>query len=152
MFDTICTLPLTADLFAQAIHPREPVLSVGLSSGHVQVFRLPAAAVDGSESARAPSENGFGEIQTAWRTRRHKGSCRCVGFSQDGDVLFSAGTDGILKAASTATGQVSAKVAIVKDAYVHVASSTGYLQLQRAMLTRALDLRETLMRPVSCMP
>ena len=118
MFDAICTLPLTSDLFAQEIHPTEPVLSVGLSSGHVQTFRLPAVANDSSEDGTASSEHGFGQIETTWRTKRHKGSCRCVEFSYDGEILFSAGTDGLVKAASTRTGQVSSKIAIVRDGYV----------------------------------
>lgn len=122
MFDTICTLPLTSDLFAQSLHPTEPILSVGLSSGHVHTFRLPAVASDSSEDGTSASETGFGQIETTWRTRRHKGSCRCVDFSHDGDVLFSGGTDGLVKAASTRTGQVSSKIAIVRDRYVHSAT------------------------------
>ena len=135
MFDTICTLPLSSDLFAQVIHPSLPILSVGLSSGHVQTFRLPAAAEDedvsedaddsagnsingkvpGRRLSSAASENGLGEIETAWRTRRHKGSCRSLAFSLDGKILYSAGTDGLLKAASIETGKVSSKIAIPLD-------------------------------------
>ncbi|EFW15891.1 WD repeat-containing protein jip5 [Coccidioides posadasii str. Silveira] len=104
MFDTVCSLPLSSDLFSQAIHPTEPLVSVGLSSGHVQTFHLPA-----------PSENGkagYGHIDTVWRTRRHKGSCRCVGFGIDGETLYSAGTDGWVKAARTETGRVEWKFAV----------------------------------------
>jgi hypothetical protein len=135
MFDTICTLPLSSDLFAQALHPSLPVLVAGLSSGHVQAYRLPPAPIstDTSDSdekeddagvvqlpgsrprrlSSAASENGLGEVETAWRTRRHpKGSCRGLGFSPDGEILYSAGTDGLLKGAFTETGRVCSKVAI----------------------------------------
>ncbi|KAI9884596.1 MAG: hypothetical protein M1823_003616 [Watsoniomyces obsoletus] len=113
MFDTICTLPLASDLFAQAIHLTDPILSVGLSSGHVQTYRLPAISDDGEDPDGA--NDGVGKIVTQWQTRRHKGSCRSLAFSLDGEVLYSTGTDGIVKAASTSTGQVSAKIAVPRD-------------------------------------
>ncbi|KAL2040157.1 hypothetical protein N7G274_007060 [Stereocaulon virgatum] len=106
MFDTICTYPLTTDLFAQCIHPSSPLLALGLASGHVQLQRLPPA-----EPSRAP-EAGHSTIETAWRTRRHKGSCRSLCFSHDGEILFSAGTDGLVKAAKTETGQVESKIGV----------------------------------------
>lgn len=114
MFDTVCTLPLSADLFSQALHPKEPVVSVGLSSGHVQTFRLPTdeAASDDDETSNASSRNGRGHIDTMWRTRRHKGSCRCLTFGIDGETLYSAGTDGLIKAAKAETGVVENKIAI----------------------------------------
>ncbi|KAK5018738.1 WD repeat protein [Cryomyces antarcticus] len=116
MFDTICNLPLTSDLFAQAIHPSEPLLAVGLAAGHVQLFRLPPdAAGDSSDDGATVSSNGCGQIETSWRTRRHKGSCRSLGFGIDGETLCSAGTDGMVKAAATETGQVAAKVVIPLD-------------------------------------
>lgn len=121
MFDTICSLPLSSDLFAQAIHPSEPIVAVGLAAGHVEAFRLPPVAGDASsDEGAAASENGFGQIESSWRTRRHKGSCRSLGFGIDGEVLYSAGTDGLVKAASTATGQVIGKIATPLDAYVSV--------------------------------
>lgn len=115
MFDTICNLPLSSDLFAQAIHPTQPLVAVGLSAGHVQTFRLPPVAHSDDDSssvedAATASENGFGQIETAWRTRRHKGSCRSLAYSLDGQCLYSAGTDGLVKAADTETGQVLSKI------------------------------------------
>ncbi|KZF26072.1 WD40 repeat-like protein [Xylona heveae TC161] len=112
MFDTVCTLPLSSDFFTQAVHPSEPLVAVGLYGGHVETFRLPAPASDDSDEEASHSPNGFGKIDTLWRTRRHKGSCRSVGFGIDGEALYSAGTDGLVKAASTETGQVTSKIAI----------------------------------------
>jgi hypothetical protein len=123
MFESICTLPLSSELFTQDLHPTEPVLAVGLSAGHVQCFRLPPISqntnglVDSSSSSSSsPPVNGCGQIETQWRTRRHKGSCRTLGFSMDGDTLYSAGTDGLLKAASTDSGRVSCKILVPRDA------------------------------------
>lgn len=108
MFDTVCSYPLSSDLFAQVIHPAEPIVSVGLSSGHVETFRLPPT----SNGGPGQSVNGFGHIDTVWRTRRHKGSCRCLGFGHQGHTLYSAGTDGWVKAAKTETGRVESKIAV----------------------------------------
>ena len=122
MFDTVCTLPLQSDLFAQAVHPSESLVSVGLSSGHVAAFRLPPIDDHNNSSPQAgrPSlnrrgSNGTSIIDAAWRTRRHKGSCRCLAYSVDGQQIYSAGTDGVVKAADTETGRVLGKVAIPLD-------------------------------------
>lgn len=124
-YETVCTLPLKADLFAQAVHPSEPILSVGLTSGHVETFRLPAAEhsddedgddddedIEGSSRLSATNGNGTGHIDTIWSTRRHKGSCRCLTFGIDGETLYSAGTDGIVKVAKVETGVVVNKILI----------------------------------------
>ncbi|QDS69081.1 WD repeat-containing protein jip5 [Venturia effusa] len=120
MFDCLCTLPLSSDIFTQAIHPTEPVVVVGLSSGHVEAFRLPPVVGDlsdeESEAAATASENGYGHIDSSWKTRRHKGSCRTLGFSLDGETIYSSGTDGIVKAASAETGRVFGKIAVPVDA------------------------------------
>lgn len=118
MFENVCAIPLEHDLFAQAIHPGEPIIAVGLASGHVQTYRLPAgagASDDSDNDTTLASENGFGHIETAWMTRRHKGSCRTLGYSVDGGHLYSSGTDGIVKIADTMTGQVIAKIAVPLD-------------------------------------
>lgn len=127
MFDNICSLPLTSDFFAQTIHPEESILAIGLSAGHVESYRLPPAANHANdvsnldESSDAPqtrrhsaaaSENGLGQIESIWRTRRHKGSCRSLAYSPEGSLLFSAGTDGLVKAARSEDGRVIAKIAI----------------------------------------
>jgi WD40 repeat protein len=117
MFDTICTLPLSSDIFTQAIHPNEPLVTVGLSSGHVATLKLPPVDEDSEpdDVKRSPERrgsNGTDVVDTAWRTKRHKGSCRCLAYSIDGTQLYSAGTDGIVKAADSETGKVVGKVAI----------------------------------------
>jgi WD repeat-containing protein 55 len=122
MFDTICTLPLDSELFAQAIHPSDPLLAVGLSSGHVATLKLPSVESradddedvedEGPARKRRRGSDGTGVVDTAWRTRRHKGSCRTLSYSLDGRSLYSAGTDGILKAADAESGRVTGKVAI----------------------------------------
>ncbi|KAI9376670.1 WD repeat-containing protein jip5 [Aspergillus egyptiacus] len=139
MFDTICTLPLSADLFAQAIHPGEPVISVGLSTGHVQTFRLPAEENDGSDDDQesvSSSRNGKGHIDTVWRTRRHKGSCRTLTFGVDGETLYSAGTDGLVKAAKAETGVVENKILIptMKDGSVDAPTVVHALSPQTLLL------------------
>lgn len=129
MFDNICTLPLSSDVFAQAIHPTQPIFSVGLASGHVQTFRLPpigeAPQANGPTSSirstgRRLSETGFDTIDIVWQTRRHKGSCRALAFGTDGKTLYSAGTDGIVKVAETETGRATSKIAVPLYGYGHV--------------------------------
>ncbi|KIN02249.1 hypothetical protein OIDMADRAFT_197335 [Oidiodendron maius Zn] len=109
MFENVCTLPLSSELFAQALHPTEPVVAVGLSGGHVQSFRLPVIAGNTSDDEDGDTSvlsTGTSTIETEWRTRRHKGSCRTLAYS----VLYSAGTDGILKVATSSTGKVVSKI------------------------------------------
>jgi WD repeat-containing protein 55 len=147
LFDTVCNIPLTSDLFAQAIHPNEPLVAVGLLSGHVQMLRLPSVGdnaelaspklvkktnVHTADSLKSKSllrrssgnDAGIGMVDTQWRTKRHKTSCRALCFSPDGLELYSAGGDGIVKAASTETGQVEAKLALPRFEYVFLHRKT----------------------------
>ncbi|KAL8751218.1 MAG: hypothetical protein Q9199_006575 [Rusavskia elegans] len=141
MFNCICTFPLPSDLLAQAIHPTSPLLALGLASGHVQIVRLPALPPNSSPRSRAEasSTNGHGTVETAWRTRRHKGSCRTLAFTLDGSQLFSAGTDGIVKAATTETGEVTGKIAVPSEANGVVDSPTLLHVLSPQTLLLATD-------------
>ncbi|KAG8625528.1 hypothetical protein KVT40_007279 [Elsinoe batatas] len=155
MFDTICTLPLTSDLFCQTLHSSEPILATGLASGHVSIYRLPATTSDGSASseddaATSTSSNGLGQIATQWRTRRHESSCRSLSFTTDGDGLFSAGADGIVKFADTESGRVKDKIAIPLDpstgdidapSLIHALSPQTFLLATDSSALHLYDLR-----------
>lgn len=153
MFESICSLPLSGELFTQAVHPSEPLIAVGLSSGHVSTLKLPSA--DGDEGQEGPSgrrgSNGTDMVETAWRTRRHQGSCRNVAYSIDGRQLYSAGTDGLVKAADSETGRVTGKLAIPKplgstevDAptVIHALSPQTFLLATDTGALHLFDLRD----------
>ncbi|KAI1372374.1 WD repeat domain-containing protein jip5 [Hypoxylon crocopeplum] len=150
MFENLCTLPLSAELFTQALHPTEPLLGVGLSTGHVQCFRLPAPdRLTEDDADVSVLSDGKSTVDTVWRTRRHKGSCRTLAFSNDGSALYSAGTDYLLKHFSPVTGQVASKIAIpstksVPDSpsLLHVLSPQTLLLACDSGALHLLDLRD----------
>ncbi|KAH8598090.1 WD40-repeat-containing domain protein [Bisporella sp. PMI_857] len=150
MFENLCTLPLTSELFTLALHPTEPILAVGLSGGHVESFRLPASSADEDDGNTSVISSGTSTIDTEWRTRRHKGSCRTVAYSGDGEYLYSAGTDRLLKVASSTTGQVVSKILIPLDlrsnpddpTLLHALSPQTLLLATDSAALHLYDLRE----------
>ncbi|CCX07957.1 Similar to WD repeat-containing protein jip5; acc. no. A6RWR8 [Pyronema omphalodes CBS 100304] len=115
---------LTADLFTLAVHPTRPLFAAGLSSGHVYSYTWPTSSSSSADEdpndsdddetpAAAPTETDY---TIAWKTHRHKnGGCRSAVYSHDGLSLYTAGKDGILKAASSETGRVVSKSILPKD-------------------------------------
>ncbi|QPG77129.1 hypothetical protein FOA43_004533 [Brettanomyces nanus] len=49
-------------------------------------------------------------VVMSWRTKRHKGSCRDVKFDCQGEYIYTAGSDGVIKKADVSTGKVVAKI------------------------------------------
>jgi WD40 repeat protein len=151
MFENICSLPLSGELFAQAVHPTEPLIAIGLSSGHVSTLKLPPLDEDGvpQNSTGRRGSNGTDMVETAWRTRRHQGSCRNVTYSIDGRQLYSAGTDGLVKAADSETGRVTGKIAIPTasgeidaPSVIHALSPQTFLLSTDSGALHLFDLRD----------
>ncbi|KAF3906190.1 hypothetical protein ABW20_dc0101135 [Dactylellina cionopaga] len=101
-------------VFTLAAHPSEPLFTAGLLSGHVYTYTWPKEAPSVDEVAVADALPGGYKV--AWKARRHKGSCRSAAYSHDGQVLYTAGTDSLIKCASTTTGQVTSKALILPSA------------------------------------
>lgn len=132
---TCQSIPLTADLFGLAVHPSRPLLVTALASGHVYAYTTPAA----DDFSIADTAGNDSAAATAWKTRRHKGSCRDVAFSPDGTTLYSAGSDGLLKAACADTGRVASKALLPSAAGAAADAATTLLPLGPARLLVGTD-------------
>ncbi|KAL5601222.1 hypothetical protein BROUX41_006020 [Berkeleyomyces rouxiae] len=111
MFESTGALPTSSDLFCLVLHPSKPLLTVGMASGHVETFELPAPAGE-TDAISATKTKKIAFIRSLWRTKRHQGSCRALAYQADGSRLFSAGTDSLVKGFDPETGRASVKFAI----------------------------------------
>ena len=127
-------------LFQMASHPEEPIIAVGLSNGYIYCYRYnPEALVtylkEHKKAFKLTDEN-TGEknevfwkmvnvsqdegttqadndtVTLMWKTRRHKGSVRCISMDPTGKFIYSIGTDNILKKADVLSGKVLQKTNI----------------------------------------
>ncbi|KAI5858349.1 WD40-repeat-containing domain protein [Tricharina praecox] len=107
------SIRLPSDLFALAVHPTAPLITAALCSGHVYTYTWPSTPEEKDEDedddvVTTPAASGD-PFTIAWKTRRHKGSCRAAVYSSDGSVLYTDGIDGLIKAADSSTGRVISK-------------------------------------------
>lgn len=77
-------IALPADVFSLALHPSRPLLAAGLSSGHLHAYTWPHSGDSGEDEDEGGDAEDEGGFRVSWKTRRHKGSCRCIAFSGDG--------------------------------------------------------------------
>lgn len=79
------SIPFQSPVFTLAAHPSEPLLTAGLLSGHVYTYTWPKEVPSDDEDE---AEDGLpGGYKVAWKTRRHKGSCRSAAYSNDGQGM-----------------------------------------------------------------
>jgi len=105
------SLRLPSDLFALAVHPTAPLITAALCSGHVYTYTWPSSSEEKDEDDEESTNITVAQdpFTVAWKTRRHKGSCRAAVYSSDGSILYTDGVDGLIKAADSSTGSVISK-------------------------------------------
>ncbi|CUS13727.1 unnamed protein product [Tuber aestivum] len=102
------TIFLSSDVFSLSVHPTKPLYAAGLLGGRLEVYTWD----DGSKAGGKPKEvivDHDEKYAMQWGTRRYRQSCRAVAFSADGEYIFSAGVNSLLKLADANTGQVVSK-------------------------------------------
>lgn len=119
-------------LFQMVLHPEKPILLCGLSNGFIYCYSYDVAklqqVLDDNKKNWSKSEGETDSfwanievgddresvegIKLLWRTKRHKGSVRCICLDPDGAFVYSVGTDKVLKKAVTETGKVVQKITL----------------------------------------
>lgn len=123
-------------LFELACHPEKPIILSGLANGYIYCHtydpeilkktfekrRKEFSSLDDKEKkvkfwttldvdTNTKGDDKLG-IKLMWKTKRHKGSVRCIALDSDGIFVYSIGTDNVLKKAETGTGKVVMKVTL----------------------------------------
>ncbi|KAF3934901.1 hypothetical protein ABW19_dt0205514 [Dactylella cylindrospora] len=121
------SIPFTSPIFTLATHPSSPLFTAGLLSGHVYTYTWPQEIPSDDSDSEGASNSLPGGYKVAWKTRRHKGSCRSAAYSHDGQALYTAGTDSLIKVASTTTGQVTQKALIPPSSSTSQADNPSHI-------------------------
>ena len=56
-------------------------------------------------------------VALLWKTRRHKGSVRCLSYDPMGEHIYSIRNDNVLKKADSLSGKVVKKVSLPNDGH-----------------------------------
>lgn len=130
-------------LFSVAFHPSEPQFTLGFASGRVECHTY--------------DREKFDATTIAWQTKRHKGSCRSIGYTLDGSQIITCGSDNVVKRCDSSTGKVNAKAETnapatcigLSEDYAAIGDESGHLRLFR--LEDKLQLhREYSLEPAEC--
>lgn len=108
-------------LFCVAFHPAEPQFVVGFATGRVECHTY---------DRKSPEKT-----TVLWQTKRHKESCRCVAYTQDGSTVITAGSDLVVKRCDSQTGKVNGKAKVaapptamaLNEEYVTIGDEAGNL-------------------------
>jgi len=100
-------------IFDISFHPSEDLISVGLVSGTVEIYRYSCEENDNVYSQEV-----------------HNGSCRALHFNSDGGFLYTGGADNALKAIDTNTLQV-----VYNDPNAHETSINRLLTNENLVFT-----------------
>lgn len=137
-------------LFQMVFHPSKPIFYSGLATGYIYCHSYDSKklqdVLDENKKKYAHVEDKKGPVKlwTAidvlkedgddsavkllWKTKRHKGSVRCLCLDSEGQFIYSVGTDNLLKKAVAESGKVVAKISLVdqKSKFTKMAKSVSH--------------------------